>query len=213
MAERVSRQQRQQQTRDRLIATAERMFARGGVQALSIRTLCEEAGFSQGAFYSNFESRDALLLAVLDRHIRREVEELRALLEATRDAPVEAALIAIARKLGEMARDSRWSLLSVELQLQCRRDPAFDAASRDVTAQNLAAFAELIERLTVQHGLRPALPAADLARGLYALWSGMALQGEAAAPAEGASRDAVFLAFLRSLTGIAPPPDPNGNLR
>lgn len=65
-ARRLTRREQQEQTRVRLIDAANRMFAEGGIIAASLRNLCARAGFSQGAFYSNFTSKDELLLSVID---------------------------------------------------------------------------------------------------------------------------------------------------
>ena len=54
----------------------------------------------------------------------------------------------------------------------------------------------LLENLINRHNLTPVMPVFDLARGLYALWSGLALQGSIK---EALPRDQVFLSFLRNM--------------
>jgi AcrR family transcriptional regulator len=67
---RVSRQERREQTRAELLAAARRAFLREGFHAASLDAIAEEAGYTKGAFYSNFASKDDVLVAVLEEHFR-----------------------------------------------------------------------------------------------------------------------------------------------
>ncbi|MEL7798107.1 hypothetical protein [Idiomarina loihiensis] len=109
---------------------------------------------------------------------------------------IDGALDRLAYRLSELARDPQWSLLSVELQLHSRRDPSFAERSEKVKMASLREFSVLLENLINRHNLAPVMPVFDLARGLYALWSGLALQGSIK---EALPRDQVFLSFLRNM--------------
>ncbi|WP_022964553.1 TetR/AcrR family transcriptional regulator [Halopseudomonas pelagia] len=197
-ARRLTRHEQQEQTRVRLIEAADRMFAEGGINAASLRSLCERAGFSQGAFYSNFASKEDLLLSVLERHIQQEVALMQGLVSSSDRDDLDEALDRLAHRLAEIARDPHWSLLSIELQLHARRDPQFAVRTEQVKAASLGEFTTLLEGLIIRYHLTPAITAPDLARGLYALWSGLALQGSIK---EALPRDQVFLSFLRNMIG------------
>lgn len=197
-ARRLTRQEQQEQTRARLIETADRMFAEGGVNAASLRSLCERAGFSQGAFYSNFASKEDLLLCVLERHIHQEVAFMHGLVASSECIGLEGALARLTDRLAQIAGDPRWSLLSIELQLHSRRDPLFAERTGDVKAASLNAFTTLLEDFIARYNLTPVIAAPDLARGLYALWSGLALQDTTK---EALTRDQLFLSFLRNMIG------------
>ena len=54
-------------TRDRLVEAALGVFAEKGVLGASVEEICEAAGFTRGAFYSNFASKDELCVAALQR--------------------------------------------------------------------------------------------------------------------------------------------------
>ncbi|MBV8819036.1 MAG: TetR/AcrR family transcriptional regulator [Acidobacteriaceae bacterium] len=51
----------------RLIEAAERLFIRKGFDGASVEQISEAAGYSRGAFYSNFDGKDEVFLAVIDR--------------------------------------------------------------------------------------------------------------------------------------------------
>ncbi|MDN5763372.1 MAG: TetR/AcrR family transcriptional regulator [Microlunatus sp.] len=58
---------RRAQTRERLMAAARTVFADRGVEGASVEEICEAAGFSRGAFYSNFGDRSELVLAMIQQ--------------------------------------------------------------------------------------------------------------------------------------------------
>lgn len=196
---RLSRQEQQRQTRDRLLDTAETLFAEGGINATSLRSLCESAGFSQGAFYSNFSGKEDLLLSVLQRHIEHEAKLLLDLAEETIGDTLEDALEKLSSRLAQISQDTQWSLLAVELQLQARRDSQFAAQCADTRKASYAALASVLDLLKAQFSLDFKIPSVQLAISLYALWSGLVLCG----PADNTlTRDQVLLIFLKGV--IAP---------
>ena len=206
---RKTREQSRLETRQRLLAAARAAIVRDGMGALSLRGLCEEAGFSQGAFYSNFASRDELLIALMESHIHGEVEVLRRLVDATRALSLDGFLATLAVHLADLAEQNRWSLLAIELQLHARRDPGFADAYDAAKTGYFAEFASLVDDIVRRHDLAPALPPLQITMGLYALWSGLAVQGVVAgAP----PRDKIFIAFLRAVIGEAPSPRKRGRM-
>ena len=62
---RLTRAQQQALTRERLLAAAERVLAGHGYGGASIDLITAEAGYSKGAIYSNFESKEAVFLELL----------------------------------------------------------------------------------------------------------------------------------------------------
>src|SRR5699024_12550186 len=53
-------------TRERLLTAARRVMVEQGIQGASVERICEAAGFTRGAFYSNFETKDDLVLAMFE---------------------------------------------------------------------------------------------------------------------------------------------------
>src|SRR3954462_8690122 len=79
---RLTREESRAQTRERLIEAAYTVFARDGLEAASIEDVAEVAGYSRGAFYSNFVSKDELVCAILGREIQKTNEALEGILLA-----------------------------------------------------------------------------------------------------------------------------------
>src|SRR3954462_2074565 len=60
-------------TRDRLFEAAARVFEEDGIGGASIEAIAAAAGFSRGAFYSNFKSKDDLIIAMLEDHVAQSI--------------------------------------------------------------------------------------------------------------------------------------------
>jgi AcrR family transcriptional regulator len=60
-------------TREKLFEAAARVFEEAGIGGASIETIAAAAGFSRGAFYSNFASKDELIIAMLEDHVAQTV--------------------------------------------------------------------------------------------------------------------------------------------
>lgn len=195
---RLTRKQTQEQTRERLLDAAEAAILEGGLGAVSLRGTCAAAGYSQGAFYSNFANRDALLLALMERHIRAETTSLAHLTQAMQGPALDDDLARLGDWLAVRVAASPWTRLNAELKLHAQRDTGFAARYRDAVAAYHARFAAMIRHLATRHGLRPALTPEALSQGLYALWSGLSLN---AALDPGQDRVALSLAFFRAMLG------------
>ena len=68
-------------TRARLLDAAAQVFAEVGLDGASVEAVCERAGFTRGAFYSNFESKDELFLMLAGRVADQRVSAVRARVE------------------------------------------------------------------------------------------------------------------------------------
>ena len=60
-------------TRDKLFEAAARVFEQDGIGGASIEAIAAEAGFTRGAFYSNFKSKDELIFAMLEDHVEQSI--------------------------------------------------------------------------------------------------------------------------------------------
>lgn len=174
---RLTREQARAQTVEKLIEAAGRVVAREGFGAASVDDIAAEAGYSRGAFYSNFPSKGAILLELLRRHMEAEIAEIHALVE-TAESPS-----ALSARLGVWAKtfhaDADWALLSAELQLLAARNADFAEPYEKFQAKHRAALADLLRRVFAKIGARLPMRADDLAAILKALTQGLALRNAA----------------------------------
>lgn len=82
---RLTREQSRARTRERLLASAAVVFTREGYAGASIDRIAEEAGYSKGAMYSNFASKDELFFAMFDYYALGAAGELCRRLDAVGD--------------------------------------------------------------------------------------------------------------------------------
>src|SRR5580658_8946621 len=75
-----SRQQaRTEATRRKLLEAAEKLFARDGFEAARLEDIASLAGYTRGAFYANFQSKEDIFFALLERWVGLRVSEVNAL--------------------------------------------------------------------------------------------------------------------------------------
>lgn len=194
-APRLSREQSQARTRERLIETARQLFVANGYGGTSLRDIAEQAGYSQGAFYSNFAGKEAVLLELLRRHMEAEALQLAGLTGAAGRSP-EQLLAGLEAWAATLNHDADWSMLSIELQLHASRSPAFAAEYQQVWDRHRAALGGVIAALFRQLGRTPPAAPDELAAGFMALAHGLALQRVAGRP-DPSGR--LILLFLRGL--------------
>jgi len=72
--QRLTREQSKDQTRQRLLDAAQAIFMKKGFVAASVEDIAAAAGYTRGAFYSNFRSKPELFLELL----RRDHESMQA---------------------------------------------------------------------------------------------------------------------------------------
>src|SRR5215467_2544160 len=109
------RQERTEITRARLIQSAEKAFARDGFEAAKLEEIAADAGYTRGAFYANFDSKEDLFFALLDREVSSRIANARKQLDRIQD-PAQK-LHALRDYFVEKACDRRWSLLALEFKL------------------------------------------------------------------------------------------------
>jgi AcrR family transcriptional regulator len=172
--ERIRRRPRSETRRD-LLDAAGRVFARQGFHGASVEAVAEEAGFSRGALYSNFKSKEDLFLALWEERIERRRRELREVMQRAGD-PAAGLAPASANIMQTLDRERDWFLLYFEFVLHAARDPEFAGRFERVREQGLAELAAGIAAGLEQAGLDSSLDPADLALALKALSYGLALE-------------------------------------
>jgi AcrR family transcriptional regulator len=171
---RLTRSESQARTRERLVETARTMFLRDGYAATSLEKVAEEAGFSKGAVYSNFDGKDALCLAVLDTiH-----EEVAAAVVGSLDgaATVEEALRSFDLWAEARLGDPDWSALEAEFAARSRRDPRLRAALGERNRRIRDVIAAALRRTCDEQGLELPMSFDDAAGALLSLGIGLGLQ-------------------------------------
>jgi len=72
-------------TREKLFEAAARVFEEQGIGGASIEAIAAAAGFTRGAFYSNFDSKDELIIAMMENHVAQSIARMHDLLARHRN--------------------------------------------------------------------------------------------------------------------------------
>jgi AcrR family transcriptional regulator len=162
---------RREATRQKLLDAAAEVFAELGLDAASVEAICERAGFTRGAFYSNFETKDELMLALTERFAGEKIEAVaeRVAELQSRGENLEAG--ALVRQLLDVAFDRKQGiLLTSEIRTRAMRDPRLAetyVAWQQGMAERVGSF---IESLAQSYGFRLRLPAAEFAGLIMQTW-------------------------------------------
>jgi AcrR family transcriptional regulator len=178
-------------TRARLLEAAAAVFAEVGLGEASVERICERAGFTRGAFYSNFASKDEMFLELAKAVAQERVAAVRvrvAEMDIGGGLGAEAEnAAAIIRVLDVMDDDRVTTLLMHEIEIHAMRDPEFAAAYAAQLDDIVAEVVQLVEEIVEAEGLALRLPAPEAASIILAVWSEVSrrvaiagLEGEAA---------------------------------
>jgi AcrR family transcriptional regulator len=119
---RLTRSERQARTREELVDAAERLFTRNGFHATSVDAVADEAGYTKGAVYSNFASKEDLFFAVYERRTEAAAAVVRRALESASDPA--AGVEAVARAfIDRRTRDDGWLAVFFEFWAHVLRHP------------------------------------------------------------------------------------------
>jgi AcrR family transcriptional regulator len=172
---------RREATRQRLLDAAAQVFAEVGLDAASVEAICDRAGFTRGAFYSNFETKDELFLELAGNVARervRAVHDRVGELErrgAFEDAPSNALEI-IQQVLDVSADDRLGVLLGSEIRIHAMRSPELAAAYLAQEDEMRRSVAQIIEDIGRANVLRFRIPSEDAARLMLTVWESSAVR-------------------------------------
>jgi AcrR family transcriptional regulator len=170
-----SRQQaRTEATRRKLLQAAEEVFARDGFEAARLEDVAAEAGYTRGAFYANFQSKEDIFFALLEHWVAQRIEEVNALLR--RHPGAAEQLRALREYYAQNAKDRQLALLALEFKLFTLRHP--EAAGRfRARRQGLRSCgSDLLQRLSKSLGRSLPVSSAAAATALGAFSQALLLE-------------------------------------
>lgn len=164
---------RRPETRARLLEAATAVFADRGFGQVSVEQITSAAGFTRGAFYSNFDSTEELFFALYEQRAAAVTAQVAQALAT----PTGSVTDLIDQVLAALTVDRQWILIKTDFLLHAARHPevataltAHQDALRDILARHLAGTAE-------NHSLPTALQDPDdLARAVITIHDGAMLQ-------------------------------------
>src|SRR6476620_11493538 len=167
---RMSRVEMQRQTREAVIAAADALFVERGFHASSVGDIAAAAGYTKGAVYSNFASKEDVFFAVYDRRAQRGVAEMERVLGGDVGEGFDVLTRNAAQRRG--TAEDGWLATFFEFWAHVVRRPALRERFAEIHARAQAPIVAALER----HG---AVPGEDLRRrvvAVYAMQLGLSLE-------------------------------------
>jgi len=172
---RLSRKEKQAQTRSSLMSSAARIFCKHGMEKASIEEVAEDAGYTKGAFYANFRNKQELFLAMLDERFTQRIEEVDRAFADRDESPPEQARQAAGEFAHALRTEQEYKRLYLEFVAYALRD-------EDFRQELLTRFATLRERLervyarrVEEYGLELDIPMERIVRMVIAMADGWVL--------------------------------------
>jgi len=173
---RLTRAEQRERTRDALLDAAGRVFVERGFAGASVEAIAAEAGYTRGAFYSNFAGKEELFVELLQR---RAFDQYRAIARESGARPGRMP----AREIGERAAavqahgGSQWLFrLWLEVLAHAGRDDGTRALAAEFWRETRAMGTEQIARAYAEAGREPPVAPREIASAMIALDVGLALQ-------------------------------------
>lgn len=171
---RLTREESKEATRRALLDAAAQVFARHGFHGASIDMVAESAGYTKGAVYAHFKTKDDLYLALLDEHLSTEPTGFVEQIEA--GVPIQELVARIEHELpAEIERHRQWAMLTLEFMLYALRDetvrPRLAERLRRVTND----YQKSLRRRFAAGGRSPSIPVEQLPAALMAFENGFSL--------------------------------------
>jgi AcrR family transcriptional regulator len=163
------------ETRRRVLDAAFAVFGERGIAGSSLTEVARAAGLTKGAVYSNFRSKDDLVLALMEEHAMHRLSRALGGITATTDVD-EALATAAAVLVRAMHDGAAWHRLLAEYFALSHRDPDRREGLRLRRREARDAVARALTRVAATTEIRLPLPAPDLAAVLFALSNGLAME-------------------------------------
>jgi AcrR family transcriptional regulator len=176
---RLNREEKNAVTQRRLLDAAREVFGRRGYGNTSLEEIAEEAGFSRGALYHHFESKEALFLALLDERLTERVNEIERVFEAgetSKEATIEQARQAANDAVDVFGQNREWRALYLEFVAHADRNPEFRRQLAERMRACRDGLTEIVRRRAAEIDLELPVPPEHLALTIEALGQGLGME-------------------------------------
>jgi AcrR family transcriptional regulator len=153
-ARRPRQADRTQATRRKLLDAGKRIFAQEGFEAARLEDIAASAGYTRGAFYANFKSKEDIFFALFEEWVRERIDSITR--DLRRHSDPHDKLSALRTHYAALAKDRRLVLISMEFKLFALRHPEAQARLRTRHRRVRASFGELFAE--IMRGLGREIP-------------------------------------------------------
>jgi AcrR family transcriptional regulator len=170
----MTRAEKRERTYEELILAAEKLFVERGFHATSVDEIAFEAGYTKGAVYSNFESKEDLFFVVYERRADRGVAEIEQVLRE--NGPAAGLELLASDATQRRGRDDGWLAVYFEFWAHIVRNPSLRQRFARIHARAAEPMTVAVERLAEERGIVMPVEARSLNVAMIAMVSGLSLE-------------------------------------
>ena len=174
MKKRLTRAEKRERTYEELLLAAEKLFVERGFHATSVDEIAFEAGYTKGAVYSNFESKEDLFFAVYERRADRGLAEVEQILRE--NGPVEGLELLASDAAQRRGREDGWLAVYFEFWAHVVRRPELRQRFAKIHGRVAEPMTAAVERLAEERGIVMPVDARSFNVAMIAMVSGLSLE-------------------------------------
>ena len=169
----MTREDSRELTAQRLLDAGQKLVSKSGLDATSVEDIAAAAGYSRGAFYSNFASKHDLFIELLRRDHQRGAAEFLALQNDT--VPLEQIRLGARECYSRLYRNNESFMNWSEARMLAARDPKFRVKLAGLIQEKRDQIAGFIDYFCRRGGSPPPAPPEAMAMGFMSLVEGVKL--------------------------------------
>ncbi|SEK18241.1 TetR/AcrR family transcriptional regulator [Pacificibacter marinus] len=170
----TSRAKSQQKTRKALLKAGATLIARNGFSGASVRDIASLAGYTQGAFYSNFQSKDDLVFAIMRDMFQQAYETITSAEKSNSTSPADLAQD-ITTWLNDLCSSNEKAQLETEISLHAMRDEKFALSFYALLDDHSLKMTQILEKIAHERQLELCVPVEKIGKGMIAMARGFNL--------------------------------------
>jgi AcrR family transcriptional regulator len=201
MSATLTRREQRERTRGELLEAAGSVFARRGLDA-TIDEIAAEAGYTKGAFYASFASKEELFLEVVDLRFATEATRLDELLAGSEDPEGQARAAAI-DFVRFVSADPGWPRLFFEFTVRAVREEPFREHLAERYDALRARLTDVYRRWTTELGVDPPIPLEQVATMTYCMANGFLAERLIDPEIDEEVFGSMMAIFIRGLQGMS----------
>ncbi|MDT3766959.1 TetR/AcrR family transcriptional regulator [Gleimia hominis] len=162
------------QTQDRLIAATRELIMTEGVEHCSLERICTKAGFTRGAFYSNFASKDSLLAAMAEEEYANLIDTLEEQMQQWQSRHIDGDTRTVMQVLlfdflDAIGVQGNVYTLHSELMMRAVRDTDWAQRLLEINNEFNEALARCMETILAASGRTPTIPMRPLTHAVIGI--------------------------------------------
>jgi len=171
---RLTREESRAETRARLMAVGRKHFLRYGLRGAVAERIADDAGYSRGAFYSNFDGMEDLFLAVVLEEEERRFRSFRAISSGPNSAA--SRLQELRENSMNLLTDRDWIVLRAEFEAAALVSERMRRSFAQLYRRELAQATQTVEELANAPGVKINMPPKDLVLAILSFAHGLAVK-------------------------------------